>query len=240
MGMIEKMIGQTCLQYKQILQAMENEELKLPRGRLIFRKAKGKQYCYLQYKDGEAICNQRIQEEELEEIKKRLARRDTIKKEVKVLRRFLACNEKEFPQMPEPKQRKKKTMAAMDATPEKPYATLKGDFVRSKSEAIIANELYMAQIPYAYEKILLLPGYSHEFLPDFTIYTPKQNKMILWEHCGLIDKEEYRTKWNRKKQVYENNGISEWNKNLIVTYESATEPLDILAIRTHVEVLQEQ
>ncbi len=56
----------------------------------------------------------------------------------------------------------------------------------------------------------LQPTHPHEFLPDFTICTPKQNKTVLWEHCGRIDNEEYRTKWNRKRQVYENNGISDW------------------------------
>ncbi|MCH4192124.1 MAG: hypothetical protein LKF52_07435 [Butyrivibrio sp.] len=46
--------------------------------------------------------------------------------------------------------------------------TEKGELVRSKSEKIIADKLFMMKIPYHYEKPLKLDSYGYVH-PDFTV-----------------------------------------------------------------------
>ncbi|MCQ2530680.1 MAG: hypothetical protein MJ086_05420 [Lachnospiraceae bacterium] len=66
--------------------------------------------------------------------------------------------------------------------------TAQGHLVRSKSECIIANALLASSIPYRYEEASQFNGI--ELRPDFKIY--KENgELFIWEHLGLLDKEEY-------------------------------------------------
>ena len=46
----------------------------------------------------------------------------------------------------------------------------------------------------------------------------------------MMGNEEYRRRWERKKEVYEKHGIIE-NENLIVTYDSDIGSIDSQAIR---------
>ena len=50
--------------------------------------------------------------------------------------------------------------------------------------------------------------------------------------------EKYRTRWDRKKRVYEKVGITEWNRTLIVTYETYAGSLNLVDIRQHITQLQ--
>ena len=50
--------------------------------------------------------------------------------------------------------------------------------------------------------------------------------------------EKYRTRWDRKKRVYEKVGITEWNRTLIVTYETYAGSLNRSDIRQHIAQLQ--
>jgi len=34
-----------------------------------------------------------------------------------------------------------------------------------------------------------------------------------WEHLGLLTKDDYRSKWKRKQEWYERNGIVDYTKN---------------------------
>ncbi len=72
---------------------------------------------------------------------------------------------------------------------EKPYTTLRGEQVRSKSERYIADWLYLHQIEYAYEPTVVLQDFP--FQPDF--YLPQADLYL--EHVsnlsqGMKDKEE--------------------------------------------------
>ncbi len=58
------------------------------------------------------------------------------------------------------------------------HKTMQGHLVRSKSEVIIANTLYMNQIPYRYENQLEIKGVI--LYPDFTILHPKTNNLCYW------------------------------------------------------------
>ena len=95
------------------------------------------------------------------------------------------------------------------------YPTQKGDMVRSKSEVIIANQMYHSGLEYTYEKDLKYAG--GKMRPDFTVVTPK-GKIIYWEHLGLLGTEEYDCSWLRKKRIYDNY----FPGQLKVTYEGAT------------------
>ncbi len=80
------------------------------------------------------------------------------------------------------------------------YPTAKGDYVRSKSEVIIANLLHAYSLEYEYEKELLSP--DGKIRPDFTVKTPS-GKLFYWEHLGMLGSEEYDDKWLYKKKIYD-------------------------------------
>ena len=111
----------------------------------------------------------------------------------------------------------------------KKYDTKKGDLVRSKSEAIIADMLFDLEIPYRYECALKLKNGQTRY-PDFTLLKNKKREEIYLEHFGLLDNEEYRADCLRKLDEYKNSGIY-IGKNLLFTYETENTPLDIKGIK---------
>ena len=111
------------------------------------------------------------------------------------------------------------------ATEAKIYETQKGEKVRSKSEAIIADILYGLRIPYRYEQALMLRDKTIRY-PDFTLLKVKTRDVIYLEHFGLLDDEQYRAGCLNKLDEYRSNGIYP-GKNLLITYESKENPLDI-------------
>jgi len=81
----------------------------------------------------------------------------------------------------------------------KVISTLSEYFVRSKSEALIANELHHADLNFFYEK----PLYATDgtmYLPDFTIIY--QGEEYYWEHLGLLNSEKYQASWAAKETWY--------------------------------------
>jgi GTPase SAR1 family protein len=88
----------------------------------------------------------------------------------------------------------------------------KGEFMISKSEVIIADKLHNNNIQYAYEAPI-----SDEkgvtIHPDFTIEDNDLGITYYWEHLGLLTKDDYRSKWKRKQEWYERNGIVDYTKN---------------------------
>jgi ATP-dependent DNA helicase RecQ len=95
------------------------------------------------------------------------------------------------------------------------YETLSGDFVRSKSEVIIANILFQSGLRFTYEKFLLTPD-GVGYLPDFTI--EQNGKTCYWEHLGMLDVDDYAQEWQLKKAWYEAN----FPGQLIITQETST------------------
>jgi hypothetical protein len=106
------------------------------------------------------------------------------------------------------------------------FLTDKGDYVRSKSEYIIANLLYKSKIPYRYEFPLILEHGLFRYFPDFTILHPYTLKTIYWEHFGMMDKEDYFTDTKEKLEVYTEYGFF-LGEQMILTFESAKSPLNI-------------
>lgn len=95
------------------------------------------------------------------------------------------------------------------------HQTADGNFVRSKSEVIIANLLHAAGMNYRYEEPLHYDG--GKILPDFTIYLSNGRK-IFWEHIGMLGVEDYDRRWAEKLNVYEKFFAGQIRK----TYESGT------------------
>lgn len=94
------------------------------------------------------------------------------------------------------------------------HKTLKdGLLVRSKSEVIIANMLYEANIDFEYEKFLEENG--KRFLPDFT-FEDAAGDPIIWEHLGMLSNPAYKESWDKKLAFYKSIGFEE-GTNLFTT-----------------------
>lgn len=94
----------------------------------------------------------------------------------------------------------------------------KGERVRSKTEKIIADYLYRNNIPYKYEKPLVLKGYGTIY-PDFTLLSADTYEEIYWEHDGRMDDPVYASNAVKKIKLYENKGIFV-GERLILTFET--------------------
>lgn len=241
----ELMLAQDYVRYQKMVQAMEAELVQLPKGALVFRNVKGHAYCHLQFRDAEGKNHhQRIPPAEIQQMQQSIQRRKEVKEEIRAYQQMIQKLEKVFPELPAVAatlfSEKSTQQNTSNPYPEKPYRTAKGDYVRSKSEVIIADELYVNQIPYDYEKPLSLEGARYPVYPDFTICTPHQKQVVLWEHCGLMNDQSYRDKWERKKKLYERAGICEWKGNLISTYEATGGDLNMDVVRQHVANLAQR
>ena len=84
---------------------------------------------------------------------------------------------------------------------DKKVSTLVHYFVRSKSEAIIANLLVDRNIPFKYKEPLYTAGTM--FLPNFTVKFRGED--FYWEHLGLLSNPDYRKHWEDKKRWYDKN-----------------------------------
>lgn len=97
--------------------------------------------------------------------------------------------------------------------------TERGEYVRSKSEKILADCFYRKKIDYKYEKPLYLQGYGTVF-PDFTFLSRRTRKEIYWEHEGMMDDPTYAQNAVKKIQSYSKNGILQ-GERLILTFETS-------------------
>ena len=120
------------------------------------------------------------------------------------------------------------------------FETEQGEIVRSKSEVIIANLLYhnKDKILYKYERPLEVyaNGYKRVYHPDFTILNVKTGRMVYWEHAGRMDDPRYASDFVRRMNVYTSNGLK-LGRDILVTFETQEEPLDIVQVRKIVEEL---
>lgn len=103
--------------------------------------------------------------------------------------------------------------------------------VRSKSEAILAELLYIMHIPFTYEKPLRIKGSDGRWrtvYPDFTFQLP-DGRVLYLEHFGMMNDEGYRESCYRKLTDYFLNGIYPPH-NLIITMDGPDGKLDITAV----------
>lgn len=226
-------IAQNYLRDKQTLSVMETELQSLPLGRLTCRTVSGHCYYSIETRDADGARHSKtVPKAEVEQAKYDFDRKKFLEENIKIIRYHIKLQEKAYPEFKSLTFSLPQNPSAPD--PKRPYRTYKGDYVRSKSELIIANELYINQISYEYEKPLLLKGATKPIHPDFTIHTPRGNLTVYWEHCGLMDDITYRSNWDWRKQLYAESEISEWQKNLIVTYEAQGGDFSVEDIQQHI------
>lgn len=103
------------------------------------------------------------------------------------------------------------------------FITMKGDKVRSKSEMIIADRLWINGIPYKYECPLKIG--NKVIHPDFTILRVSDRKIIYHEHCGMMDSQEYSDDFVNRISLYASTKIT-IGDNLFLTFETAAAPLN--------------
>ena len=117
------------------------------------------------------------------------------------------------------------------------HPAMDGTYMRSKSEVIIANILFLAGIPYVYEAPLLVSG--RNILPDFTILSLIDLESVtIIEHQGMVFVDEYAAKFIRSLKTYLQ---TDWipNENLFFTFDDARETLDprqvMSILRNHIK-----
>ena len=108
------------------------------------------------------------------------------------------------------------------------YPTHRGEYVRSKSEKIIADMFYKMAIPYQYEPSFKMFN-GKLCYPDFILLNVRERKAIYWEHLGLSSNKEYVESNLEKLLKYEKSGLV-IGDNLLISIEAAGIPFDIKAI----------
>ena len=133
----------------------------------------------------------------------------------------IKCNEREL-------ERWTRTIKKKNSFPT-PNKTVNGEYVKSKSETIIADRLERAGVPYHYEPKIALAeleiGEIFQWNPDFKVLNLRTGKEYFWEHFGRIDDPEYFSTCQMKLRLYAQNGLF-MGDNLIITMESSTSPLN--------------
>ena len=112
------------------------------------------------------------------------------------------------------------------------FQTRRGELVRSKSEAFIANIYFEYGIPYRYECALVLRE-NVILHPDFTILDTLHRRIVYHEHLGCLDKPDYIEEQMWKFREYRKNGIY-IGKNLIITGETEGYPFNPEQFRSSV------
>ena len=94
-----------------------------------------------------------------------------------------------------------------------------GRRVVSKSEMVIGDVLENSNVLNQYEKPLDLEDMARSIS---TIFDLNRNRIVYWEHFGMIDNPEYANKCVEKYRKYILSGITPF-----VTFETAIKPLSI-------------
>lgn len=123
------------------------------------------------------------------------------------------------------------------------YETENGEVVRSKSEVIIANILHQQRkhLLYKYERPLevMIAGKVQTIHPDFTILNLHTGNICYWEHAGRMDDARYANEFVQKMNTYIENEIIPGD-NIVVTYETMNNPLNIHNVKLLVNQLIEK
>lgn len=113
------------------------------------------------------------------------------------------------------------------------HMTARGEYVRSKGEAIIANMLFDRGIPYRYEELVRVNG--RLLAPDFTVAVRSENRTRYWEHCGMIVNPDYFNRYCNKQFDYITSGLM-INRDVIFTYEDDRGSIDTRSIAETIEI----
>ena len=247
---IKKNIGDL----KTLISYIDKELNDAPEGRLAWSKRSNGRYCFYQKVDGQKIY---IPSDNFNQVKL-LSKKEyyqnlkkAVEKELDTLEKFFAKYQPEkkfdvYYNLNEPFKSNvqpiirdaKMKVAEWKATLHKPYQehpealkfyTKGGEYVRSKSEMLIANTLseYSTELAYIYEPTIVIKNgtANNQLHPDFVIINLRTGEIFYWEHGGLIEFEDYMNSFVWKQRLYESAGIV-LGKNLIITLETKKYPLD--------------
>ena len=114
--------------------------------------------------------------------------------------------------------------------------TLKGEYVKSKSEVIIADRLTYYGVPYVYEITTAQDAFDEMRYPDFFILNKRTRKEYFWEHLGRMGDSQYAAKNQVKMEQFARQGILPGN-NLIVSFECGERPLSTEYVDTIIKQL---
>jgi hypothetical protein len=102
------------------------------------------------------------------------------------------------------------------------HRTMNGHLVRSRAVLVIANLLYST--PIEYERVCEGTDEPGRLRPDFSFVKP-DGDLILREHLGMLNPEDYRRGWEWKKGWYQRNGYK-LGENLFISEEDERGGLD--------------
>jgi AAA domain/UvrD-like helicase C-terminal domain len=100
------------------------------------------------------------------------------------------------------------------------HRTSKNVMVQSKSELALATYFASSDAnlgDYTYNRKLEGEGYPYRLRPDFSWETDA-GELVLWEHLGMLDRDDYKQGWEKKKAWYATNGYIE-GSNLFTSTE---------------------
>lgn len=252
---------------EKILQEIDRFLPEAPEGCLKWQNKHGKTYYYHQYEENGKWKRRYIKKKDIE-LAKKLAQKqyckevrplakarldrmkflseekietiyDQLSEERKVLVKPFQMSAKEILKRWEMESYEKSTVYEENLR----FETDRGEFVRSKSEVIIANILYRHKdkILYKYERPLhlLVNGQEKIVYPDFTILNIETGRVVYWEHAGRMDDPYYARSFVKKMNTYRANGY-QIGKDIILTFETQETPLEIGMVRKMVEGLIEK
>lgn len=117
------------------------------------------------------------------------------------------------------------------------HRTEKGHLVRSKSELVIANMLFNNNVDYEYERVLEGEVEPGRLRPDFSFVTPAGD-LLVWEHLGMLSREDYRRGWEWKREWYRKNGFIE-GQTLFTSEDDERGGLDSTELKRVLEHVKE-
>ncbi len=115
------------------------------------------------------------------------------------------------------------------------YSTKRGEKVRSKVEAMLADMYFDMKIPYKYDYPVVLIDGQVKYV-DFALLHKRTRQEIYHEHFGMLDSPQYLLDNMKKLDLYRQSGIYV-GKNLILTHDIEGSPLNMAAIRENTKEL---
>ncbi|MBR0374400.1 MAG: hypothetical protein IJH91_07740 [Mogibacterium sp.] len=112
------------------------------------------------------------------------------------------------------------------------HRAIDGTLVRSKSEALIYNQLTLHNITFIYEMPMEIGGVLLH--PDFTILC-EDGTILLWEHQGRMDKEQYQKDHSNRLSLYISDNYVP-GINLLLSYEDKRGNIDTQSIEQMIQI----
>ena len=187
-----------------------------PPGHLVYHKGRYGAQQYTRPSDHKRV-QKYIRMKDLPQMEKRYQEKGALEARLREIEKLLRSDPKELKRVKAQLLREEQNLLE---TLKKPHSaqyrhlTLRGEYVASKSEALLADYLYFHHIPYEYEQPLFVRGVCYH--PDFTLSI--RGVTLYVEHLGLLDQPQYAEEWKKKYQRYQSIGIHE-GFNLICTRE---------------------